>query len=299
MGVLDQDERAGVAGVGELQDLGDLVVHRRDHVGDRLRVDGLVDDRPRRVAVGHVVVAGLEVDARPGLVAHRPQDDGGVVLVALDHPPHPVEVRLHQLGLLAERVARPVVEVAVALDVGLVDDVEPVAVGERVEARVVGVVARADGVDVALAHQLEVADHALHRDHVAVDRVVLVAVDAADRDRPAVDAELPALDADVAEAEVVARDRERAAVGVGEGDQQRVEVRRLGRPRPHVGDGHLDLDRPPAPTATRCAGRPAARRAGRRRARRRAVRRGEGHAPAGTAPSRWSSVTVRSSVPSR
>jgi hypothetical protein len=73
-----------------------------------------------------------------------------------------------------------VVVEGVALDVGLVDEVEAVLVAEVVPALVVGVVREPDRVEVVALHDLDVADHVREVEGLAVPLVVLVAVHALD-----------------------------------------------------------------------------------------------------------------------
>ena len=121
-------DHVGHGGVHAAVDVG-LLVHAL--VVDDASVDGL-----------HGVVHGRDVGAAAGLVTHAPEDDGGVVLVALHHADAAVDV-----GAFPRRVAGEAV-VAVTLLVGLVHDVDAVVVVEGVHLRVVGVVAGADGVEV-------------------------------------------------------------------------------------------------------------------------------------------------------
>ncbi len=73
--------------------------------------------------------------------------------------------------------------------VGLVDGIESVMVKHRIHARVVGIVARADGVDVVLFHQCHVAKHRFGAHGTAVKGVAVVAVHAFEHHPLAVDVE--------------------------------------------------------------------------------------------------------------
>jgi len=66
----------------------------------------------------------------------------------------------------------------VGFNVGLAHNVEAVLVAQIVETRIVGIVARAHGVDVELLHQLHIATHFIHRNGFSVLRTVVVAVHA-------------------------------------------------------------------------------------------------------------------------
>ena len=108
-------------------------------------------DRAGRVTVLDPVVSSLEVDTVTGLIAHRPEDDRGVVLIAIDHTFDAVHMGFSPTRILGERLGT--VAHAVGFDVALIDNVEAVTVTEVVPARIVGVVACADGVDVELFHE--------------------------------------------------------------------------------------------------------------------------------------------------
>ena len=161
-----------------------------------------------------------------GLVAERPDGDRDVIaveyrvaLVALDDREVPLREEADAVLLVAGLVG---------LDVRLGDYVDAVAVAEVVPAVVVGIVAGADGVDVVQLEEGDVLDHALHRDGAAVVGVALVAVDALDLDRLAVDVEGVADDLLLLEAHLLRADV--AALPEDEG----VEVRVLRGPEAHV-----------------------------------------------------------------
>ena len=200
--------------------LGDVVVGIPAQVA-------LVLHRARRVGTLDPVVAGLEVGTRTGLVAQRPDDDRGVVAVALDHAAVALQVRLGEGRNARQREL--LVAHAVRLDVGLVDDIDAVAVAELVPLRVVGIVRRAHGVDVELLHDADILQHPLAAHDVPRQRVDLVAVDALDEHGLSVDEQLSAADLRRAEAD-------RAGHGLGglaavaDRDFERIEVGRLGRP---------------------------------------------------------------------
>ena len=107
----------------------------------------------------HPVVGGFEVRTVHGLIAQRPNDDGGmievrahVVLVALQNLLG--EERL--LGLSLRTIAE-----AVALLIGLGGHVDTVFVAQVVPHGIVGIVAGAHSVDVQALHDLDVLNHAL------------------------------------------------------------------------------------------------------------------------------------------
>ena len=104
--------------------------------------------------------------------------------------------------VLREGILRFAVDAgAVGLDVRLADDVDALAVAELVPGRVVGVVARPDGVDVEVVEDLDVLLHPLERDGVARPRLHLVAVDAHEESALPVDIDYCVLYLNLAETE--------------------------------------------------------------------------------------------------
>jgi hypothetical protein len=259
VGVLAHDERSvGPGPGGPGHEVLHRRVHRRDHVGlgtwpsqDGGEVGGdpgqhvlgdaaLVVHRPGRVP-GPQPRCRREVDGRhAGLVAERPHDDGGVVLVPLRHPHDPLE---H--GGRPPRVLGEAPQVGVRLDVGLVDHVHAEAVAHVVEVVVVRVVRRAHGVQVVLLHQHDVRLDRRRRDRLPPPGVVVVAVDALDQDGPPVDEQLVAPDLHATEADPQRHDVDHGAVGVEEGDGEVVEGRHLRGPRGDLRHRQLDRRAPP------------------------------------------------------
>ena len=151
----------------------------------------LVVHRPGRIPLPDPFRTFHEILAVARFVAHRPHDDAGVVLVALHHVPDPIKMGLEPRGILRQRLL--LVAHAVGLDVRFVDDIEAELVAELQERRVVGVVRRADGIDVRTLHLQQVRADVRGGDVVAVARVVIVAVHSFKKDGPAVVEELPVL----------------------------------------------------------------------------------------------------------
>ncbi len=165
----------------------DLGVHHADDIHHGRLAGAFVMDQAGRVGLADPGGHGVVVGAETGFVAQRPDDDRGVVLVALDHALGPVDV-----GGLPVLVIRQPVQVAgqaktVAFQVGFVDHVQAVAVAQVQPARIVGIVRGAHGVDVVLLHQGDVLHHRFVGHGVAQVGVRLVAVDALQLDRHAVE----------------------------------------------------------------------------------------------------------------
>ena len=182
----DDDGARGVAVEQKRQLIGGGV-----HVGDEvISVDplrgggvfGFVMYGPcLRVDRLHGLIGRIEVLSPAGLVAHGPEDDGGVVAVSQHH----VDVAFHDgllplIALADEVTGTPQ---AVTLHVALVHHVEAVCIAEVVPLRRVGVVTGPDSIDVVLFHQDNIADHRLTRDSASAVHVELMPVDTFDGDR--------------------------------------------------------------------------------------------------------------------
>ena len=213
-------------------------VHRPDDVGVGAAAGVAEHDRTHLLLGLQGLVALLEIGAESGFVAQGEDDHAGVVLGALVH----AEFAL-QHGRVEAGVARHAAP-AVALDVGLAADIESVLVAELVEAALLGIVARADGVDVVLLHQLEVAAHQLLGHDVAGVGGVLMDVDALDHHALSVDEEVGALHAGRAEADPRAGVFG-VAVGAREGKHGGVEVGLFGAPGLHVLHDMVEADHLP------------------------------------------------------
>ena len=245
--VLAEDQRALRVSARVVLQLIGPGVHRRVDVGVRRETRTLVLHGPARIAPLDPGGRRLEVDAVARLVSEGPGDDGRVVLVPLHHAARPVEVRLHPVRVVRERLVGVEAD-AVRFDVGFVHDVEAVLVAQLVPPGLRRVVRRADGVDVRLLHQPDVGQHRFFVDRVAVHRVVLVAVHPADEDGDAVDAEKPARDLHPPEADPRRDDLDRASVLVLDRQQEAVEARRFRGPALDARD-HLAMREADVPAA--------------------------------------------------
>ena len=107
----------------------------------------------------------LEVLAIACLIAQRPEDDAGVIEVAL----HVALVALHVGFLIVGTLSQCSFAIAHAmtLDVGFCHHIDAILVAQIIPVVVVWIVRGAHSVDVKLLHDLDVLQHALLRHHVA------------------------------------------------------------------------------------------------------------------------------------
>ena len=88
------------------------------------------------------------------------------------------------------------------LHVGLIHDINTVAVTERIPERIVRIMAGSDRIDIKLFHDLDITDHILLRNHISIIRIHLMSVDTLDEHRLAVHLEIGTLNADIAETDL-------------------------------------------------------------------------------------------------
>ena len=224
-----------------------ILAHHEGLVGDllgvlaqvvRVEIAVVPDSRVAAVAVvegwaslvqfAYLVIHCLDVRADAALVAEAPENDAGVVEVALHERLGTVDVCPLERQVLAHHVVG--IAVAVGLVVGLVHHVDAPAVAQLVDIFAVGVVRRAQEVDVGLLHQSDVLLVGSIVHVAASHGVVVVAVHAAQLHVLAVDLEHLADDLDLLHAEVVVE------VLSPQVDAERIEVGLLGRPEPGLAD---------------------------------------------------------------
>ena len=115
---------------------------------------------------------GSVVGTIAALVAKAPEDDRGVVLVALGHADDTVHEGGVPVGGGGQRAAQ-----SVGLAVGLVHDVHAYRVAQLIPAWHIGIVGQSHSIDVGLFHQQQVALHQFFGHHTGPVGVVFVTVD--------------------------------------------------------------------------------------------------------------------------
>ena len=146
------------------------------------------------------LVGGGEVAALTGLVSEGPDDYARVVLVSFEHSLGPVDECFLPLRLVCEALVS-VISHTVALDVGLIHDVQTVQVAEFVPHRVVRVVGSADAVYIVLLHQPDILYHGFSVHDVTCVRIMFVSVYSLDIDRFTVHEKLRVLGLGLAESD--------------------------------------------------------------------------------------------------
>ncbi len=235
MGVFTEDARLGHRELAKAVHLGDAGVHGAHHVHHLGVAILFVVHQTGRVDRLAALVHGPDVAAVAGLVAQRPDDDGGVVLLGVN-----VAFDTIHEHRLPERIVGDAAEVAdigkaVGLHVSLRHHEQTVLVAQLVEARVVRVVGGAHRVEVVLLHQHDVALHPVHADGAALEMVVVVTVHPVQLEIAAVDVEEAVLDLDLAHPDPLRDHLQQLPLSVVEGEHQLIEVGILGAPQMGVG----------------------------------------------------------------
>ena len=108
-----------------------------------------------------------------------------MVFIAHDHAHGAVGERRSPCRIVCEVVIK-----SMALQIRLVDHIKTVFVAEIIEFRRVGIVGRADRIDVELFHQDEVFPHQLHGNCTPVQIIMLMPIDSANQNGLSVDQEM-------------------------------------------------------------------------------------------------------------
>ncbi|MNG95990.1 hypothetical protein D3C79_550410 [compost metagenome] len=235
VGVFADNARLIHRELAEAVHLGDAGIHGAHHIHHLGIAILFVVHQPGRVDRLAALVHGSDVAAVAGLVAERPDDDGGVVLlgvnVALD------AIHEHRLpeGVVGDAAEIADVGKTVGLHVGLRHHEQAVLVAQLVEARIVRVVGGAHRVEVVLLHQHDIAFNTVHADRAALEVVVVVTVHPVQLEVVTVDVEEAILDLDFTHPDPLRDHFQQLALTVVEGELQLIEVRVFGAPQMGVG----------------------------------------------------------------
>ena len=126
--------------------------------------------------------------------------------------------------------------------IGFVHKVNAIFVAEVIPYRYVRIVRGADHIHVDLFYKLDVLNHPAYGDDEAGVGVVLVAVDAFEYGRDAVDEYLAVSDFDLAKAKITALDLNDFSGSVFQRQHHNIEIRYLSRPLSRIGDISLHFD---------------------------------------------------------
>ena len=149
-------------------------IHQADDIRVAVINGSLVGHGTRAIAFLQPVVGVFKIHTIAALVAHRPHNHRGVILVAFKHvavalPHHFLVLRVFGEALFS-------ITLGMGFAVGFVPNVKSIFVAEFVPIRIVGIMAGAHRIDIQLLHQGNVAYHRLAADDMARVRVMFMAV---------------------------------------------------------------------------------------------------------------------------
>ena len=177
--VLAQNDRLGGVVLGQVDALLDPRIHGADDIGGLgPAASPLIVDGPRSVPVLEIAGHGQVGRPVPGLVAQRPLEDAGEVLVPLKHPDPPIHDRVkpdRRVGGVDCVVTQSRIE-PVRLHVGLVHQIDTEPRAQLVPRQHIGIMSTSDRIEIILFEHQDVLDHALQGHHPPHVRIKLVAV---------------------------------------------------------------------------------------------------------------------------
>ena len=187
-----------------------------------------VVNRARVVEFNGVVVAISKVFTVSSFISQAPHDDGGVV-----------EVAFHQSVYAINEGGYPTFEVGDALvsvvfEVSFVAGVQTIVVVHRIHARIVGIVRGANGVDVVLLHQQDVAEHRFVRHRATKFGIGVLTVYSLQQDALSVNIEQRTLKFYFAEANFCTPSHLFCTVTIALHEAHGVELRSFSRPQGNI-----------------------------------------------------------------
>ena len=213
--------------LGKSREIVDTRVHQPNVIGVVV-VTGAFTDDGTSVALLHPVVAILGAHAVAAFIAHRPNYDRRMVLVALDHVLATIQKRLFPFVFLGKTVLA--IALRMRLVVSLVDDVNAKNIAKYIPPLIIRIMAGSHAVDVVFKHQLDVAYHCLIVDVLPGNSAVFVAVHAFNQDWLAIHQKLSVFHLSCAESYICSFRIDITAIHVSYSNCKRIKIRFLSRP---------------------------------------------------------------------
>ena len=198
MGILALDQRTGVIALRIALAILVTVVHRTEDIGLAILTSLLILHRTGAIVGLHPIVGFLEVWTIASLVTQRPHDDARMVLKRAHITFLTLDMCLSIILTLGQRTFA--ITHTMTLDIRLSRHIDAVFVAEVIPAGIIGIVARTNGIDIQILHDLDILDHAFHRDKITTIGIEFVTVSALNQDRLAVDEQLSTFDFNMTEA---------------------------------------------------------------------------------------------------
>ena len=210
-------------------------IHRTDNVGcRRICPTAFVLYRARWIGGFQPAVKRIMVCTVPGFIPQRPDDNGRMVTIALHHAGHTFTHGRQPAGIVSKTAHW---HHAVGFDIGLVHNVQTVAVAKPVPQRVIRIMRATDGVKVVLLHQLDIAAHRRFIHHLPVFRMMLMAVHAPNQQRFTVEFQQAIADFNPAKTDVACLDVQHITLCVPKRNCQAVKFWRFRAPQYGLFDG--------------------------------------------------------------
>ena len=190
----------------------------------------LVEHDARRVQIPDHLACRLMILAVTGFVAGRPGENTGMGTVAKHHPFGTAHNRIFPARIAADRHI-----VGMGFKIRLVHNIDAVFVAEVIPAGIVRVVTGPHRVEIELLQKADVGKHVFTGKRFPGNRMVLMAVDAADHHAFSVEKQGVIFDADIAEPHLPFAPVQDIPRRIAQLCRQSVKRRLLRRPRPDAG----------------------------------------------------------------
>ena len=172
-------------------------IHGAEDIRLTLDASTLILYRTGLIVSLYPIVSLLEVRTIASLVTQTPNDNAGVVLIGTHVTLLTLDVSL--LKVRTNRQGLILVTHTMCFEVRLGSKVETILIAKIVPARIVGIVASTNGIDIQVLHNLDILNHALYRNDVTTIGVEFVAIGTLNQNRLSVNEQLSTLDLDMTE----------------------------------------------------------------------------------------------------
>ena len=147
------------------------------------------------------IIRLVEMVTISALITQTPRDNAWMIelhryimLIALHH-------RSSKLSLYHQRII--IISEAMAFLISLSNDIKAILITKVIPARIIGIVARSDGIDVQTLHDFNVLNHAIERHNIASIGVNFMAVGTLYEDRHTINKHLRAFDFNLSKAHLL------------------------------------------------------------------------------------------------
>ncbi|KAI6762242.1 hypothetical protein HG531_002795 [Fusarium graminearum] len=184
--------------LNELSDIVRSSIHLTVHIRRFGLMILLIVDNTTWISLSNPLTHGSVVLTIETLVAKRPDDNGGMVLVSLNKLTGSVDICVFPVRVIGQPLCCLFLSIfkgpeTMTLKIGLADDVEPEFICHIEKVRVVRLMSCTDGVDVGFLHEDKIFSHVLVADCAAREMMVLMSIDTVNDDWFSVDVKVGTL----------------------------------------------------------------------------------------------------------